>query len=171
MVKRLLPYILLIAGILLIAAGLVYRHFAALAANPGAAPLPVELVGLPQLRQSVGTAAVAELSQMHGQGFPLITGGVAAYGQASAAATIWVSGSPFAFIASRMVAQMEKAIREGGSPFTPVTVRQVDGREVFELTGMGQRHFYFRSARLVVWLAADDSIAEAALAETLDFYP
>lgn len=171
MLKRLAPYILLIGGIVLIGAGLVYRHFSTQAADPGAAPLPVELVGLPQLRQAVGPSAVAEISQMHGQGFPLITGGVAAYGQGGAAATIWASGTPFSLSAARMVAQMESAIRGGSSPFTPVTVRQIDGRDVYELTGMGQRHFYFRSATLVIWLAADEPIAEAALAETLEFYP
>jgi hypothetical protein len=47
----------------------------------------------------------------------------------------------------------------------------VNGRTLYELTGMGQRHYYFQSNNLVVWLAADDPIAETALAGALNFYP
>jgi hypothetical protein len=36
---------------------------------------------------------------------------------------------------------------------------------------MGQRHFYFQSGSLVVWLAADDTLAEPALEQVAAFYP
>jgi hypothetical protein len=75
-------------------------------------------------------------------------------------------------MAAEMVREMTGKIAEGRSPFTPTGVRQAAaGRSVYELVGMGQRHFYFQSANLVVWLAADESIADKAVSEGLLFYP
>ena len=71
----------------------------------------------------------------------------------------------------KMISDMKMAIEKAESPFTPVGVRNISERTVHELTGMGQQHFYFQSASLVIWLAADEPIAETALAEALDFYP
>jgi hypothetical protein len=36
---------------------------------------------------------------------------------------------------------------------------------------MNQVHFYFQSGSNVVWLGADPDVAEAALDETLTFFP
>ena len=44
-------------------------------------------------------------------------------------------------------------------------------RTVYELVGMGQLHYYFRSGNLVIWLAANEQVAELALQDALDFYP
>jgi len=86
-------------------------------------------------------------------------------------AMLWVAGVPAKVMAARMVNEMEQAIANGESPFTPTGTRRVNGRTLYELTGMGQRHYYFQSGSLVVWLAADDPIAETALADALNFYP
>jgi len=115
---------------------------------------------------------VAEVTRLHGKAFPVSSGAAAMYsGHAGAMVMLWVSGAPLAPMAARMVTEMEAAIAAGDSPFTPVGVRGIDGRSVYELSGLGQRHFYFRSAALVVWLGADETVAEAALAEALAFYP
>jgi hypothetical protein len=47
----------------------------------------------------------------------------------------------------------------------------VDQRMVYELDGMGQRHFYFRSDQLIIWLAVDVRLAEDALRQVLILYP
>jgi hypothetical protein len=36
---------------------------------------------------------------------------------------------------------------------------------------MGQKHFYFQSGDLLIWLAADQEIAEQAISQVLEFYP
>jgi hypothetical protein len=171
MLKRYGPLIIFVAGASLIVAGLAYSRFTQAIANPGIAPVPESIVGLPRIRVNYGSVAIAEVTQMHGQEFPLSSGAAATYGQPGSSVTLWVTGTPARLLSIRMVAQMEDAIASAESPFTPLGVRQIDGRAVYELTGMGQRHIYFRSADLVVWLAADEVIAEAALAETLGFYP
>ena len=42
---------------------------------------------------------------------------------------------------------------------------------IFELDGLGQRHYYFRSGLLVIWIAVNNDLAEDALSELLMFYP
>ena len=92
------------------------------------------------------------------------------YTGAGGMAMLWVAGAPATRMAARMVTEMEKAIGQGDSPFTPIGTRQVSGRTLYELTGLGQQHYYFQSASLVIWLAVDESMANTALAETLSFY-
>lgn len=93
------------------------------------------------------------------------------YGYPGEMVMLWVTGTPAQPLAAKMISDMETAIEKTESPFTPLGVRNINDRSVHELTGMGQNHFYFQSAALVVWLAADEPIAETALAEVLAFYP
>lgn len=170
MLKRGGPLIMMALGALLIAASVVYWRTQQALAEPTAAQLPASLAGAPLVRASYGPQAVAEVTRLHGKTLPLSSGAMGMYGE-DARVTLWVSGAPLAAMAARMVREMAAAIAEGASPFTPLGVRAADGREVYALTGMGQRHFYFQSGALVVWLAAEEGLAEAALAETLEFYP
>ena len=62
-------------------------------------------------------------------------------------------------------------IAEGRSPFTSDGVRTIDKRPVYELTGLGQKHFYFQAGTQVIWLAADPALAEQALQQALQFFP
>jgi hypothetical protein len=140
-------------------------------ADPGPAPLPERMVELSMAHATYGPEAIAEVARLHNKSFPLSSGAAAMYGTQDSMIMLWVTGTPAQLLSRRMVDQMEATIAGGESPFTPVGVRQVDGRPVYELTGMGQQHYYFRSDELVVWLAADRSLAEAALSETLTFYP
>lgn len=170
MPRRFTPLILLIAGMVLLVSGLIYQEFAQSIANPGPAPVPDSVAGLTRTRVVYGAEAVSEVSQLHRKTFPLSAAAAATYRGQSSSATLWVAGAPARLLASRLIKEMEAAIASTSSPFSPVGTRQLDGRVVYELSGLGQRHFYFRSAELVVWLAADEVVAEDALAATLDFY-
>jgi hypothetical protein len=44
-------------------------------------------------------------------------------------------------------------------------------RLIYELEGMGQRHYYFQSGKLLIWMAANPELAEQAITEILKFYP
>lgn len=167
--RRLGPILLIALGALLVMGVVGWLTFLQLLANPGPVPVPDSVAGLPLARNIVGVEAVAEVTRLHGKAFPLTSGAMAIYGKG--AVTVWVSGAPADPMAAEMVRAMTDKIAEGRSPFTPLDVRQFNGRAIYELAGMGQRHFYFRSGSLVIWLAVDEAIAEKALEEVTAFYP
>jgi hypothetical protein len=169
--KRIGPAIVLTIGVLLIAGGLAYWQFVQAIERPSAAALPETLAGLPQVEARFGPDAVAVVSDLHGKQFPLSSGAYGMYGEHGRMAMLWVAGTPAKAMAARMVAEMEEAIAQGDSPFMPTGTREVNGRTLYELTGMGQQHYYFQSGSLVVWLAADEPVAAVALEEALQFYP
>ena len=171
MPKRLLPLILITVGLLLAAAGFAYWQFTSAVDDPDRAPVPETIAGLSLTRARYGPEAVAEVTRLHDKSFPLSSGAAAMYGQSGEMVMLWVTGTPAQPLAAKMISDMEAAIEKAESPFTPVGVRTISERTVHELTGMGQRHFYFQSAASVVWLAADTAVAETALAEALNFYP
>ncbi len=171
MQKRPGPAALMTIGVLLIIGSFAYWQFMQAIEKPTAATLPETIAGLEQSDASFGPEAVDVVTQLHGKSFPLSSGAYGMYGNHDNMAMLWVAGVPAKAMASKMVDEMEQAILKGDSPFTPTGTRKVNGRTIYELAGMGQKHFYFRSASLVVWLAADDSIADPALTEILNFYP
>ena len=169
--KRIGPATLMTIGVLLIVGSLTYRQFMLAIEQPTAATLPETIAGMGQTDASFGPDAVDVVTQLHGQSFPLSSGAYGMYGDHDNMAMLWVAGAPAKAMASKMVDEMEQAIAEGDSPFTPTGTQEVNGRTIYELTGMDQRHYYFRSGSLVIWLAADEAIAETALADALNFYP
>ena len=169
--KRLIPLTLIAAGVLLAVVSFAYWQFMSAIENPDKAALPENLAGLSLSQASYGPEAVAGVTRLHNKSFPLSSGAEAMYGRSGEMVMLWVTGTPAQPLAAKMISDMQTAIEKVESPFTPVSVRNINGRTVHELTGMGQRHFYFQSAALVVWLAADEPVAETALTEALDFYP
>ena len=170
--KRFGPVALIALGALLFLASVGYWAYSAALANPGPVAVPDSVAGMRLTQKTVGPEAVVEVTRLHGKAFPLISGAMATYG-GEGAVTLWVSGAPASLIAGEMVRAMTEKIAEGRSPFTPTGTHDMDGRAVYELVGMGQRHFYFQAGRLVVWLAAPagEALAEKALGEMLQFYP
>lgn len=137
--------------------------------QPTVAPLPDQLVGLPLTMKMTGKQATEEFEILHNQHFPLTSGSVGMYGNKQA--VLWVGGAPFDFMAEGMVNAMHDKIAEGNSPFTPIGEFNNGERIVYLLEGMGQRHYYFQSKNLVIWLAADPSVADEALQQILEVYP
>ena len=168
MLRRSLPSGLIGLGVLLLAGSAAYWVSTTALANPSAVDVPRELAGRPLTSQESGTAAVADITRLHGKDFPLTSGAMAVYG--GGAVTLRVSGAPAAPIAAEMVRVMRDKIAEGRSPFQPLETRELVDRTIHVLEGMGQRHFYFQAGVLVVWLAADEALAEQALMDTLLFY-
>jgi hypothetical protein len=163
------PKLIIIVGALLVLAGAGYWTYAEVL--PGIKPIsvPEAVAGVPVTQKISGADAITEVTLVHGKEFPMTSGVIAIYGDS--AATVWVSSSAQNVIAAQMMQAMTKKIAENRSPFTSTRTRQLKGRRVYELSGMGQQHFYFQSGKLVVWLTVDKAIAEKALGELTAFYP
>jgi len=161
----------ILVGVLVLLGSLAYWRFSQAVANPDAVTLPESLAGLPLASAAYGPQAVAEVNRLHRKEFPLTSGAMGMYGSDAAEATLWVTGVPLDAMAAQTVAAMHDKIAEGNSPFRPTGEREAGRRTVYELDGMGQKHFYFQAGALVIWLAADADIAEQALAQALVVYP
>lgn len=167
--KRSLSLILIFLGTLIVLAAFGWAYVENSISHPAALPLPVQLAGLPLASQMTGPQAVADFSNLHGEQFPLTSGAVGFYGNNRA--TIWVAGAPLSLMAARLVTAMRDKIAEGNSPFTTSGEYQDNKRTIYALEGMGQKHFYFQSHNLVIWLAADADIADAAIQQLKEIYP
>ncbi len=155
---------LLVIGVLLVVCLLVV----ALVSRPAAPlPLPERVAGYTLRAHVFGPEAAAEIRRMHRGTFPLTAAAIGVYGNGDA--VLWVGqtwGRPGAWALER---SMTAAISRTESPFLPVGERLVNGVHVYELEGMGQRHFYFRVGNRVYWLAVSPERAEQALAEVIRF--
>jgi hypothetical protein len=168
--KRIIAIVLIVLGAAVVVTSAGYFLLMQAVENPGSEPLPNRLVMHPIVAQITGSQAISEINQMHGKVFLLTSGAVGVYGE-ERQATLWISGAPGGWMAKQILIQMRDKIAEGNSPFTPIAERNINGRLVYELDGWGQKHFYFQSGDLIVWLAANGEDAEQALAESLAFYP
>jgi hypothetical protein len=166
MLKRsFLPYLLITLGFVSILAMLTWqlaRNWPDIAAS-GTWRMPKRLAGKSLIAQKSGAVALAEIESLHGKGFDLTDGTVVRYGDA----TVWVARAKDDVGAQAMVDTMTRRITEGRSPFTPTGTRQVNGRMVWTLTGMGQSHFYWQMGDKVTWLAISPALAEQGLRELM----
>ena len=167
--KRLFPLALIVLGVLLSVAafGQIFRSNRNLISKTDI--LPAQIAGLELTSTKTGESAISEFTSMHGKEFPVTSGDIGYYGDG--AITLWVAGIFTDSIATEMVDSMQARIAEGNSPFTPVNEIQNGRRTVYALDGMGQKHYYFQSNRLVIWLAAQPSLAVDALQQILEVYP
>ena len=134
-------------------------------------PLPQTLAELALTNATYGPEAVTEINRLHGKTFPLTAGAMGAYSDGQANATLWVSKFASRAVAQQIIDAMRSKIAEGRSPFEPTSTQQVGAYLIYELDGLGQKHFYFQSNDLVIWLAVDPAIASRALAQSLEVYP
>ncbi|HEX7974956.1 MAG TPA: hypothetical protein VF498_11140 [Anaerolineales bacterium] len=167
---RFLPAALIGFGLVLLLGAFGYIRLNDLTQHPGSEPLPEQLLNLPLNMSSIGQVAVTEFTSLHGEDFPVSSGAVGMYGD-DHQATLWVAGTPLKPIADRLLAAMHEKIEQGGSPFIPKGDRKDGSRVIYELDGMGQKHFYFQSGRRIIWLAAGPDFADQALSQVLKFYP
>ena len=170
--KRLFPLGLMGLGLLLIIGTAGFWGYNQKVQKPAPAPLPERVADLSLTQSLMAGEAIAEFTRLHGNDIPLTSGAVGMYGS-DHSVTLWVAGVPFQTIANRMLVAMRDKIARtsGSSPFSPVGERKDGSRTIYELDGMGQKHFYFQSGKLIVWLAVDLESAEEVLAQVLKFYP
>lgn len=167
--KRIIPIGLITLGILIFLGALGWLYLDNLVSRPAALSLPERIAGLSLTDRMTGAEAAGNFINLHDKKFLLTSGAIGFYGDHQA--TIWVAGAPLNFMAASMIDSMRDRISEGNSPFTPLDEFKMGGRTIYVLQGMGQAHFYYQSNNLIIWLAADPSIADEAIEDTLEAYP
>jgi hypothetical protein len=167
--KRWGPFSLILIGILVISGASLLYSFDKGNSNPTVVTLPKTIAGIHITEAVSGQEAIDQVAQLHGKGFPLTSGGVGTYDGRNDL-TIWVAGTISRTSASELVSAMASKIAESSTPFQPTGDSNHEGQTVYELVGMGQRHFYFQAGSLVIWLAADPPLADQAITDVLEFY-
>jgi len=160
--KRILVSLLILCGIAIALSAFGWLYFEQKIANPASVSIPDTLAGLPLTDRLTGKQAASDFSQLHGKQFPLTSGAVGVYGNHQAA----LKG-----MAAEMVNAMRDKIAKGRSPFTPVGEISDSRRTIYSLESIGQKHFYFQSGNLVVWLAVETDLAETTLQQLKEYYP
>jgi hypothetical protein len=162
-------YLLLPAlGILLLAGALLLWALGGGSSPAGPLEAPETLAGQTRTQLLSGEEAVASIDRLHGRQIPQAEALVAAYGQGRV--VLWVTAAADEEEAARLTALMVERIAEGRSPYRENGIRLMDAVTIYDLIGHGQRHFYWQTGRLVVWVAADEDLADQALREALDYY-
>ena len=147
--------------------------FVALTITACAAPpdIPSSLGGLPQTHTLQGSDGLKEINRLHGRSIPSLDAFVAHYERDNAVAMLYISRSYIAPMARWQLSRMVKGIRKGEAnaegQFFHLKAREQDGVTLYSAVGTGQIHYFYRSGPLIVWLAADPSVAQAALADTV----
>jgi hypothetical protein len=168
--RKILPILAMFFGLILTLAGIGGFVIKPKLQNPGTISIPKEISNEPLFLQQNGWRAMDELDRLHKQKFPLTAGSIGTYGSHQNV-KLWVGETFWKIIANRMIIYMRDEIATGSSPFTPEGERFINDRTIYTFDGMGQKHFYFQSGRLIIWLAADENIAEQALYEILEYFP
>jgi len=168
--KFLPPLVIALGLILLIGAAWYGWHIGSATGAPAVADVvPAALAGSTRTELTTGAEAVAQIQSLHLSDLVLVDGIIAVYG--SQQAVVWVAETDSISMAAALLASMETNIAQGGTQFTAASVLNFGGRDVYEVEGLGQLHFYFQSSEKVIWLSADQGVAEQALIELMKFYP
>ena len=169
MMKRIFPPALITFGILLSIGAFSQLYLNSRVRSWTALDLPNQVAGLRLTESKSGDQAIAEFTDLHGKAFPVTSGAVGIYGNRDI--TLWVAATASDSVALELTNAMQERIAEGTSPFTPVDEINDRNRKVYSLEGMGQKHFYFQSQNLIIWLAAEPALADEALQQILEVYP
>ncbi len=165
--KRIGPGILMGLGVLFLLVGIGWLGLNWWASTQPALTVPDTLAGMSISNRLSGDAALQNIARLHGKTFPITDGVVAMYNGHDA--TVWISSTWLPVMAQKQVTLMTERIKEGQSPFNLMGHKNVAGLTVFELTGLGQTHYYFQRNRQVVWLAVNPELAQQSLTELIDY--
>lgn len=131
--------------------------------------VPQALAGTPILTSVRGPAALAEVNRLHGT---TIAGDDALIARYQDGTTLWISASPSALDASRLLWRMNRRMAGGTELFDAPRTQEWRGRTVFVTEGLGQTHYYYQSGTRVLWVSVPPGPhTGAAIEALLDLYP
>jgi hypothetical protein len=126
---------------------------------------------LPLTHSLQGDGALKEIGRLHGKRIMARDGFVAHYERDGPAAMLYVTLAHAGPVARWQLSRMVERIRSGVSNvegrFTHLKAWEQDGLSIYSALGLGQVHYFYRTGATIVWLAADPSVARAAVADTI----
>ncbi len=123
--------------------------------------IPSKLSTLSLTQVMTGTEALAEIAQLHGEGFGLLSGYMAHYGKDEA--LLWVGQAKDSTSAQKLLDEMAQKIGPDNKMFTDLQPLDIGGRTLYTATGQGQQHFFYAVNDKIVWLAANGDQAPDVL--------
>lgn len=138
----------------------------------GLAPPPIKVAGLEFGQIVKGQKALAEIDKLHGKDIQIKAGYIVQYHgtRSGKSATLWVGQTANVSQAKIFVEQMTSRIKAGNTPFQMREEKQVNGRLIYTMFGLNQAQFVYSLKDKVIWLSADDDLAERALEDVVNFY-
>ncbi|MDP1808139.1 MAG: hypothetical protein Q8L35_01195 [Actinomycetota bacterium] len=112
-----------------------------------------------------GDAAAAEVAGLHGKSVSDDETYIVVYESSSGRAKAWVSDGRTALRAQQLIDRMLTGIAAGG-PFKVVGQLNT-GRRIYELAGMGEKHYLYRRVTKVIWVSFSPSVPTAMLRDLL----
>jgi len=122
--------------------------------------LPAKAGTLHLLNTLRGTAANKLMYRMHGKMTGTHASIIGYYGNSENKNVLYISSFESIESAEKALIKMASKIKKGSAGFTPVTAEQINERLVYQTSGMGLKHFFYRSGRFLIWWQAEPDKAD-----------
>jgi hypothetical protein len=132
--------------------------------------LPAALGSLALARTIEGVEANKLIYSMHGKANSGSTSAVGYYGGTDANNVLYVSAFMNDEQAHRAFERMLSKMAEGPAGFSPPAKRPGPEPDIYETTGSGLKHFFFKRGNNVIWWQAAPGIADETFKSVLQTY-
>ncbi|GAW93744.1 hypothetical protein [Calderihabitans maritimus] len=130
---------------------------------------PQALAGMPLVHLVTGEQAIAQISKLHGTNIPIENGYIAMYRSEDRQAVLWISESATSEEAEELLKIMDEKM-PGSSAFSNYTVKVIDGKTYYYVTGIGMHNYYYLKGNRVYWLGTNVEPAEDILKEAVKLF-
>ena len=131
--------------------GAVARGLWSAAADHEPATAPVQLAGYQLLSVMTGDEALGEITKFHGKEISVVEAWIGHYQEDGA---VWVARAASVDEAAQFVAAMARGIQKGGTPFSGLSSRDLQGMTIYGVTDGRQPHYFYQMDDRVVWVTA-----------------
>jgi len=128
--------------------------------SPVLLKLPAKAGTLHRVNTVRGTAANKFMYRMHGKTTGTHESIIGYYGNSDNKNVLHVSAFESTENAEKALINMASKIKKGSAGFTPVTAEQINELLVYQTSGMGLKHFFYRSGRFLIWWQAEPDKAD-----------
>jgi hypothetical protein len=139
-----------------------------IACNSTDIPLPQSIGSMRLEKVQSGEDAKQEIDRLHGKQISFLRGYIGTYVAETGSGQLWVSEHSSEREAAEAIEKMAHGMKQGKQQqFWHFRKMILEQRPVYFAVGMGQAHYFFQNGVKVIWLAADPTLAEEAIRDTV----